>query len=251
MAKRKEDGTFVPGVIYELGPVGPNWNPFYVGESHNPDCRINGHVSSTKHSQTDVYKHTRQLDAAGVPWEMRKVDSYGTEGPTDKEHDHIIKNIKAGHKLKNMKKGNQQWMAEMESAAKEMTDLNMTSYSGYKAHKKAIEDAERDRIREEKHKRWAIEHEAMRRKKLLKNASRIAKEMREDEIARQKQNDKIQRAKQTTAYQVSVGCKVSSDHAAQNLFNKGFYIAALNQLGGSHRRFEDEFGITITEAMRK
>jgi len=251
MAKRNNDGTFVPGVIYELGVAGDNWVPFYVGESHDANCRINGHISATKKSQTDVYIHTRSLDAAGIAWVLKVIDNYGIEGPTDKEHDHIIRNINLGFKLKNMKKGNQHWMEQMERDAADMKKLGMTSYSGYKKYVKILEDAERQKRLDERHARWAKEAAEKKRKQLLKRAAEFRAQDLAKQAAKEREAMLIARVKQTNSYQLAAGYKISSDPKAQEAFNKGRYDIALNQLGGSRRRFEDEFGISYYEAMSK
>ena len=66
--KRNEDGTYQPGVIYELRcKIEDSWHPFYVGETINKATRLGQHQTSAKHAgeeSTLVYRFIHDyLDA--------------------------------------------------------------------------------------------------------------------------------------------------------------------------------------------
>jgi len=58
--KRNEDGTYQPGIIYELRcNIDGVWHPFYVGETINKATRLGQHQVSANHSteeSTLVYR---------------------------------------------------------------------------------------------------------------------------------------------------------------------------------------------------
>ena len=138
MAKRIPDtNLFEPGVIYELQvQVDGSWHPFYVGETTNPEQRLNQHRWAAEHATEDstlVYRTIRyQLEPAGCEWRMMTVHEYGAEGPEDAEDEHIMMLLRQNQILTNEKKGNANWMAERQAQAADMRQRGITSYKKYK-----------------------------------------------------------------------------------------------------------------------
>jgi hypothetical protein len=173
MAKRKPTGGYEDGVIYELRM--DDGTPFYVGESSNSSVRKMQHRQATnKEAQRLVYDFTAELDRLGIEWDLHIVDTYGNEGPTDKEAEAIIKLLQADIKLTNMRRGNANWMENYIALAKEMKIAGFTSPAKYKEHKKAQTAAERLAKAEQKQAEWLAEQEKAERIEKLKVAARQA-----------------------------------------------------------------------------
>mgnify|MGYP006280690039 CR=1 FL=1 len=170
MAKiiRDESGNvlgYKPGVIYDLGfydPVDIVRIPFYVGETHDPDRRLQEHQREGKvadEASTRVYQTIRDIEAAGMGWDMKIIAQYGTEGPSDLEDEWIMKYLLADWTLTNMKKGNANWMTERQTEARDMRRRNITSYREYR---RVITQEELDR----RHARW-LKQEAEKTKSAM------------------------------------------------------------------------------------
>jgi len=185
-----------PGIIYALGFTEAElWFPFYVGRTERPEQRFKEHQYSAKSaddSSTHVYQFIKkELMPLGIEFEMRELETYGEEGPTDLEDEHIVKLLVDGQSLKNMKKGDANWLAERQNAAKDMQQRGMTSYRKYKQclsyeeQQRKIEEANAKRIIEERAvKAWQEEEAALRtlreatRLKNIAYAHKIAEEQR-------------------------------------------------------------------------
>jgi len=129
---------YAPGVIYDIGVIEPITTirtPFYVGETSDPTERLKAHARAGKNADDEstlVYQTIRALDDAGVEWTMETLAEFGKEGPTDLEDEWIMKHLYDGYKLKNMKKGNANWMAQREACEADMRSRSIISYRKYK-----------------------------------------------------------------------------------------------------------------------
>lgn len=163
----KQTNSYLPGVIYELRYYQDGvWTPFYVGETSDKKQRISSHQSMAKNATDDsqsVYKAAFAFNNANIIWDMVVVDNYGSEGPTDKEDEHIMSLLLQHIPLTNEKKGNAKWMERMQQEAREMKTLGMTSYRKFRKHK------EKKSV-EEKHNKWVEDH---KREKHIKNIVKI------------------------------------------------------------------------------
>ena len=185
-----------PGIIYALGFTEAGlWFPFYVGRTERPEQRFKEHqyaAKSANDASTHVYQFiNKELMPLGIEFEMRELETYGEEGPTDLEDEHIVRLLVDGQSLKNMKKGDANWLAERQNAAKDMKQRGMTSYRKYKERlsyeeqQRKIDEANAKRIAEElAHKAWQEEQAALltlREATRLKNiayAHQLAEEQR-------------------------------------------------------------------------
>ena len=82
--KQNEDGTYQPGIIYELRcEIDGEWHPFYVGETINKATRLGQHRVSANNADdtsTLVYRFIHDyLDAGNIEWDLFEVDQYGEE----------------------------------------------------------------------------------------------------------------------------------------------------------------------------
>jgi len=151
-----EFAHYAPGIIYDIGIIDPTTNtriPFYVGETSDPAGRLKAHQRAGKNADDEstlVYQTIRALDDAGIEWTMETLVKFDKEGPTDLEDEWIMKHLYSGYKLKNMKKGNANWMAEREACA---VDMRKRSISSYRKYKEVITQEELDR----KHAEWMLE----------------------------------------------------------------------------------------------
>jgi hypothetical protein len=185
-----------PGIIYALGfTESGQWFPFYVGRTERPEQRFKEHQRAGKNADDDsthVYQFIKnELIPLSIEFEMRELETYGEEGPTDLEDEHIVKLLIDGQSLKNMKKGDANWLAERQNAAKDMKQRGMTSYRKYKQRlsyeeqQRKIEEANTKRIAEElAYNQWEEEYNVRKtarekaRQEQLALAHKIAEEQR-------------------------------------------------------------------------
>jgi len=141
MAKRLEDHSFEPGIIYELRAcINDEWHPFYVGETSRPERRETEHRALSKFDNTRVvYDFIRRLDAESVEWRLFSVAEYGAEGPKDQEDEHIMRCILDGVNLMNMRKGDHHWLAAKQAQAADMSAHGFTSYRKYREWQSELE----------------------------------------------------------------------------------------------------------------
>lgn len=199
-----------PGIIYALGfTEAEEWFPFYVGRTKRSEKRFKEHQCAAKSADdnsTHVYQFIKnELIPLGIKFEMRELEKYGDEGPTDLEDEHIVKLLLDGHALKNMKKGDANWLAERQNAAKDMKQRGMTSYRKYKQRlsyeeqQRKIEEANAKRIAEElAHLAWQEEQAALLTLKeatRLKNIAYAHKIAEEQRIKSQEKDDNAKRRK--------------------------------------------------------
>jgi hypothetical protein len=193
MAKKQNNGIhYEPGIIYDLGIlVDGIRTPFYVGETSNPEQRLKDHQRAGKNADDDstlVYRTIKDFDQAGIVWDMKELDKYGAEGPTDLEDEWIMRHLYDGLILSNMKKGNVNWMAERQAVAKEMKTRGIRSYKKYKEIL-TQEDADR------KHAKWMDEQRAIdKREAERKRALELVAEKQAEKI-RQREIEKVKEAK--------------------------------------------------------
>ena len=165
--KRNEDGTYQPGVIYELRcNIDDVWHPFYVGETINKATRLGQHQVSAKHAteeSTLVYRFIHDyLIASGIEWDLFEIDQYGAEGPEALEDEHIMRLLVDNVALKNTKKGNANWMDERMRVADDMRSRKITSYRRYKEvltyeeQERKVNEANAQRVAEELAKQQAL-----------------------------------------------------------------------------------------------
>lgn len=186
MAKKDPiTGIFYPGIIYDLGYLDPNTNtrtPFYVGETSNPKQRLIEHQRAGKNADNDstrVYQTIKAFDEQGIKWSMETIVEYGSEGPTDLEDEWIVNHIKNGYELRNMKKGNANWLEERQTAAREMTKRGINSYRKYR---EVITQEELNA----KHAKWLREEEEKKQLLISKTKAELArKQILEDTAKKQ------------------------------------------------------------------
>jgi len=208
------------GIIYELRfNVENNWYSFYVGRTTRPQERFKEHQRAAKNANNEstlVYQFIKNdLIPLGIEFEMNELEQYNEEDYIDQEDEHIVRLLIEGAELKNMKKGDDNWLKERQNAAKDMKKRGMTSYRKYREHlsyeeqQRKIEEANAKRIAEElAHKAWQEEQAALQTLKeatRLKNiayAHQIAEEQRikEEEKRLAKEQADIRKKLQEAAY---------------------------------------------------
>jgi len=141
MAKRLEDNSFEPGIIYELRAcINNEWHPFYVGETYRPERRETEHRALARFDDTRVvYDFIRTLNTEGVEWRLFPVAEYGAEGPGDLEDENIMRCILDGVNLMNMRKGDYIWLAAKQAQAADMRANGFTSYRKYREWQSELE----------------------------------------------------------------------------------------------------------------
>jgi hypothetical protein len=195
MAKKQDNGNhYEPGIIYDLGiMINGLRTPFYVGETSNPEQRLKDHQRAGKNADDDstlVYRTIKDFDQAGIAWDMKELDKYGNEGPTDLEDEWIMRHLYDGYILSNMKKGNKNWMAERQAVAGDMKKRGIRSYKKYK-EVLTQEDADR------KHAQWMAEQQAIDRREAERKralelvAQQQAEKIRQHEIEKAKEAKRI------------------------------------------------------------
>ena len=135
---------FEPGIIYELRCCIDNeWHAFYVGETINAASRKSQHSVAGKSNTRLVYQFIREsLEPNNIAWDLFPVEQYGSEGPTDLEHEHIMGLLHDGVRLRNMKKGSDVWMQNQIAIATDMHTRGIRSYRKYQ-HTLSLEAQER------------------------------------------------------------------------------------------------------------
>lgn len=155
-----------PGVIYELRlEIDSEWYPFYVGESSNYRMRLAQHRAASVTEKTLVYTFIREeLTPNNIKWDIFPVIHYPIGSPDDLEDEHIMVLLQQGVLLKNMKKGNANWLQNMMDMAADMKTRKITSYRTYRAVKEQESLYELSRKAEEKHQQWLHEQAVERMK---------------------------------------------------------------------------------------
>ena len=155
-----------PGVIYELRlEIDGEWYPFYVGESSNYRMRLAQHRAASVTEKTLVYTFIREeLTPNNIKWDIFPVIHYPIGSPDDLEDEHIMVLLQQGVLLKNMKKGNANWLQNMMDMAADMKTRKITSYRTYRAVKEQESLYELSRKAEEKHQQWLHEQAVERMK---------------------------------------------------------------------------------------
>jgi len=181
-----EFSHYEPGIIYDIGVIDPQTNtriPFYVGETCDPEGRLLAHKRAGRNaddSSTLVYQYIKLLDENNLIWTMETLAKFEQEGPTDLEDEWIMRYLYDGCQLKNMKKGNANWMAEREAAASDMRKRGINSFRKYKEVLSVEEkQAEADR----KHAEW-----------LQYQAEQVAQQAAQAKVAQARQAIEVQQA---------------------------------------------------------
>ena len=191
MAKKIYDNNgefahYAPGIIYDIGVVHPTTNvrtPFYVGETSDPEERLKAHKRAGKNADDEstlVYQAIRACDNAGAEWTMKALVEFGQEGPTDLEDEWIMKHLYSGYRLKNMKKGNANWMAEREACA---ADMRKRSISSYRKYKETLSIEEKAAEADRKHAEWMRQEAARTEKEVLQARAEEVRRQIEIEMA--------------------------------------------------------------------
>lgn len=125
--------THTGGIIYELRcRINNEWHAFYVGRTNNQRRRLNEHRNSVTAGTTLVYQFIReQLEPLGVAWDLFPVEAYSGDH-TDQEDEHIMLLLCSGVRLKNMKKGDANWMTRRIAEAEDMLARGINSYRQYR-----------------------------------------------------------------------------------------------------------------------
>ena len=169
-----EFAHYEPGIIYDLGIIDSTTNtriPFYVGETSDPAGRLEAHKRAGKNADEEstlVYQTIRALNDAGIEWTMETLVEFGKEGPTDLEDEWIMEHLYDGYKLKNMKKGNANWMANREACKDDMRHRGIRSFRKYK---EVISLEEKEAEAQRKHSEWMRKEEEKKHKEFLKARS--------------------------------------------------------------------------------
>lgn len=185
-----EFAHYEPGIIYDIGVIDPQTNtriPFYVGETCDPEGRLLAHKRAGKNaddSSTLVYQYIKLLDENNLKWTMETLATFEQEGPTDLEDEWIMRHLYDGCKLKNMKKGNANWMAEREACA---TDMRVRKISSYRKYKEVLSHEQQQAEADRKHAEWMRkEAEQTERDKAQARAALVRKEL-EEQMARDRE----------------------------------------------------------------
>ena len=147
-------------IIYELRFfAGEQWNSFYVGRTTRPKERFYEHCRNAKTANDDSYLVYRfiknELMPLGIEFEMNELERFNPEDYIDQEDEHIVSLLLDGAKLKNMKKGDANWLANRQQAADDMRQRGMTSYRkyretlSYEEQQRRVDDANAKRITDE------------------------------------------------------------------------------------------------------
>jgi len=187
--KRNEDGTYQPGVIYELRcNIDDVWHPFYVGETINKATRLGQHQVSARHAteeSTLVYRFIHDyLIASGIEWDLFEIDQYGAEGPEALEDEHIMRLLVDNVALKNTKKGNANWMDERMAVADDMRSRKITSYKRYKEvltyeeQERRVNESNAQRVAEELAKQQALTKQEQIRQQHIEQMKVLAEQAR-------------------------------------------------------------------------
>ena len=183
--KRNEDGTYQPGIIYELRcKIEDAWHPFYVGETISITQRIGQHRVSAKYADEEstlVYRFIHDyLDANNIEWDLFEVGQYDEQGPEALEDEHIMILLVEGVSLKNSKKGNANWMTERMAVADDMRKREITSYSLYKQvltyeeQQRKVDEANAIRVAEELAKQRTLTKQEQIRQQMIEQAREFA-----------------------------------------------------------------------------
>jgi len=183
--KRNEDGTYQPGIIYELRcKIEDAWHPFYVGETISITQRIGQHRVSAKYADEEstlVYRFIHDyLDANNIEWDLFEVGQYDEQGPEALEDEHIMILLVEGVSLKNSKKGNANWMTERMAVADDMRKRSITSYSLYKQvltyeeQQRKVDEANAIRVAEELAKQQTLTKQEQIRQQMIEQAREFA-----------------------------------------------------------------------------
>jgi len=171
--------------IYDLGAYNPATNirePFYVGRTErditirHKEHKAGGKKITARSVLKD--KYIRDLTAADIKWDIQ-VQSTCTGSMADQTEDQLIMDhLRAGYKLKNMKKGDENWLARRVVQAADMNKRKITDYVTYK---KVLSDEEQQAKVDAAQARWLAAEDA-----------RIARETAEAALAQLKATvDKI------------------------------------------------------------
>lgn len=184
-----EFSHYAPGIIYDIGIIDPTTNtrtPFYVGETSDPAGRLKAHARAGKNADEEstlVYQTIRALDDAGIEWTMETLAEFGKEGPTDLEDEWIMKHLYSGYKLKNMKKGNANWMAEREACA---ADMRVRKISSYRKYKEVLSIEEKQAEADRKHAEWMRKEEERTEKEKAQARAEQVRQQLEAVMAQQR-----------------------------------------------------------------
>lgn len=152
--------VYEPGIIYELRCyINDEWHPFYVGETINPSQRLVQHRGAAQGATGDstlVYTFIKGvLDRNHIEWDMFEVERYGIQGPTDREDEHIMRLLLDGVKLKNMKKGNTEWM---QGRVREAADMQQRGIASYRKYREVLSLEDKERAAQERYIKWLTEN---------------------------------------------------------------------------------------------
>lgn len=216
-----EFAHYAPGIIYDIGIIDPATKdriPFYVGETSDPEERLKAHKRAGKNADDEstlVYQTIRALDDAGVEWTMETLAEFDKEGPTDLEDEWIMKHLYSGYRLKNMKKGNANWMAEREACAADMRKRSISSFRKYK-ETLSIEEKEAEAAR--KHAEWMRqETERTERERLQAKGEEIRRQIEIEMAARRAEQVRkdLENSQRVAKIKAELEAKLEADRPAR------------------------------------
>lgn len=213
MKRIKNTDQYEPGIIYELRCcIGDEWHAFYVGETTNAEQRKKSHARSGKSDQRLVYQFIREtLTPNGIEWNLFPVNEYGSEGPTDLEHEHIMSLLYDGVRLKNMKKGSEVWMQKQIEIASDMRNRNIRSYRKYR---EILNQEAQQRIADTRQEQWKKDQY---RSELVKKVEQKRMEInaKEAEIKQIKMERELARAAEIRAHRANQQAAWEAEKAKQ------------------------------------
>lgn len=113
--------TFIYALNFQPLPGGPR-RYFYVGRSQDVARRFKQHIYLKAQGHEDKYAYIRELERKGLTWDVEtlKVIPDG-EYPPDNERWAVIKLIREGHDLMNMRYGSAARLKEIAEQARDPT----------------------------------------------------------------------------------------------------------------------------------
>lgn len=178
------------GIIYELRCcINNEWHPFYVGRTSNQRRRLNEHRNAVRTGTTLVYQFIReQIEPLGVAWDLFPVEVYAGDY-VDQEDEHIMTLLYDGIRLKNMKKGDAEWMTRRIHESQDMVRRGIRSYRQYR---EIISLEEQTQRAEAKQQQWMIEDVDCRRsyvKSMLADLQITLNKKAEDRLIRERKKN--------------------------------------------------------------
>ena len=103
---------FVVYGLYALWPSGTR-DFFYVGQTQDLKRRMKEHEYGKRYRHEDVYECLREMEAMELPWHAEILELVGGDvRSSSAERDQVVRMIRAGHELRNMRHGMVRYLAK-------------------------------------------------------------------------------------------------------------------------------------------